>query len=94
MSKQLNIEEADFILPCAMPPHPVASVGEWPCVLVDREAVRAWFVFGGEWELELLSELPDVDLGSTGLHTLVLVRSELRPEGALYTPLQQFDLGG
>lgn len=39
-------------------------------------------------------ELPDVDLGSTEPHTLVLLRSELRPEGALYTPLQPFDLGG
>lgn len=39
-------------------------------------------------------ELPAVDLGTIELHTLVLLRSELRPEGALYTELQRFDLGG
>jgi RNA 2',3'-cyclic 3'-phosphodiesterase len=39
-------------------------------------------------------DLPAVDLGSTLLDTLVLFRSELRPEGALYTELQRFDLGG
>jgi 2'-5' RNA ligase len=38
-------------------------------------------------------ELPAADLGSTWLETLVLLRSELRPEGALYTPLHRFDLG-
>jgi 2'-5' RNA ligase len=39
-------------------------------------------------------ELPAVDLGATPLQTLVLLRSELRPEGALYTELQRFDLAG
>jgi RNA 2',3'-cyclic 3'-phosphodiesterase len=39
-------------------------------------------------------ELPAVDLCSTLLDTLVLFRSELRPEGAVYTQLQRFDLGG
>jgi 2'-5' RNA ligase len=39
-------------------------------------------------------ELPAADLGSSLLDTLVLVRSELRPEGAVYTQLQRFDLGG
>jgi 2'-5' RNA ligase len=39
-------------------------------------------------------DLPSLDLGATPLDTLVLLRSELRPEGALYTELQRFDLAG
>ena len=39
-------------------------------------------------------ELPAVDLCSTLLDTLVLLRSELRPEGAVYTQLQRLDLRG
>jgi 2'-5' RNA ligase len=38
-------------------------------------------------------ELPPVDLGPLLLETLVLYRSELRREGALYTPLASFGLG-
>jgi 2'-5' RNA ligase len=38
--------------------------------------------------------LPPVDLGVTRLETLVLFRSELRPGGAVYTPISQFTLGG
>jgi 2'-5' RNA ligase len=38
-------------------------------------------------------ELPAVDLGSSVLDTLVLFRSELRPEGAVHTQLQRFELG-
>ncbi len=49
------------MIPADMPPHPVALAGEWPCVLLDREALRAWWRFDGEWELEILSTLPDVD---------------------------------
>jgi 2'-5' RNA ligase len=37
--------------------------------------------------------LPDVDLGETALDRLVLFRSELRPAGAVYTPLGVFPLG-
>jgi len=39
-------------------------------------------------------ELPAVDLGVTRLETLVLFESDLRPGGAVYTPLAQFALGG
>lgn len=39
-------------------------------------------------------ELPEVDLGKTPLSTLVLFRSELRQEGASYTALARFPLGG
>ncbi len=38
-------------------------------------------------------ELPAVDLGSTRVDTLVLYRSELRRDGAVYTPLERFSLG-
>lgn len=37
--------------------------------------------------------LPDVDLGETVLDRLVLFRSDLRPTGAVYTPLGVFPLG-
>jgi 2'-5' RNA ligase len=38
-------------------------------------------------------DLPAVDLGTTRLETLVLFKSELRPGGAVYTPLDRFALG-
>jgi len=38
-------------------------------------------------------ELPAVDLGTTRLDTLVLFESDLRPGGAVYTPLVRFALG-
>ena len=38
-------------------------------------------------------ELPAADLGATRLDTLVLFKSELRPGGAVYTPLERFALG-
>lgn len=37
--------------------------------------------------------LPAVDLGMTRLERLVLFRSDLRPDGAVYTPLAEFPLG-
>ena len=48
----------------------------------------------GRWrERDRRPELPRVDLGSRAWTTLVLFRSELRAEGALYTPLARFPLG-
>lgn len=38
-------------------------------------------------------ELPPVDLGAALLESLVLFRSELRPDGAVHTPLERFALG-
>jgi 2'-5' RNA ligase len=38
-------------------------------------------------------ELPAADLGTTRLETLVLFKSDLRPGGAVYTPLHRFALG-
>jgi 2'-5' RNA ligase len=38
-------------------------------------------------------DLPPADLGATRLEALVLFRSDLRPDGAVYTPLARFALG-
>lgn len=49
----------------------------------------------GRWRERVPSpELPPADLGPVSLETLVLYRSELRREGALYAPLASFPLGG
>jgi 2'-5' RNA ligase len=48
----------------------------------------------GRWrERSPHPELPPVDLGTTQLETLVLFASDLRPDGAVYTPLERFALG-
>lgn len=39
-------------------------------------------------------ELPEADLGTARLDSLVVFRSDLRPDGAVYTPLLRFGLGG
>jgi RNA 2',3'-cyclic 3'-phosphodiesterase len=39
-------------------------------------------------------DLPPADLGATRLAALVLFKSDLRPDGAAYTPLARFALGG
>jgi 2'-5' RNA ligase len=44
-------------------------------------------------ERVLRPSLPPVDLGPVLLDTLALVRSELRPGGAVYTPIARFPLG-
>jgi 2'-5' RNA ligase len=44
-------------------------------------------------ERVLRPALPPVDLGPIRLETLALVRSELRPGGAVYTPIARFPLG-
>jgi 2'-5' RNA ligase len=38
--------------------------------------------------------LPEVDLGQTALERLVLFRSNLRPTGAVHTPIEVFPLAG
>jgi 2'-5' RNA ligase len=38
--------------------------------------------------------VPTLDLGSTRLGPVILFKSELRPQGALHTPLRTFPLGG
>jgi 2'-5' RNA ligase len=37
--------------------------------------------------------LPSVDLGTSRIDRLTLYKSDLRPEGAVYTPLKVFELG-
>jgi len=44
-------------------------------------------------ERVLRPALPPVDLGAVPLRTLALVRSELRPGGAVHTPIARFPLG-
>ena len=44
-------------------------------------------------ERVLRPALPPVDLGLVPLRTLALVRSELRPGGAVHTPIARFPLG-
>lgn len=45
-------------------------------------------------ERVLRPALPPVDLGAVRLETLSLLRSDLRPGGAIYTPIDRFPLGG
>jgi 2'-5' RNA ligase len=48
----------------------------------------------GRWrERDVHPELPPADLGEARVEALVLFRSELRTEGARYTPLARFPLG-
>jgi len=37
--------------------------------------------------------LPPVDLGAAQIDHLTLYKSDLKPQGAIYTPLRRFDLG-
>jgi 2'-5' RNA ligase len=49
----------------------------------------------GRWRYRSPSpDLPPADLGTTALDSLVLFESDLRPDGAVYTPLARFALGG
>jgi 2'-5' RNA ligase len=61
----------------------------------EREArpFRAHLTLGRWRERGPRPDLPPADLGATRLETLVLFRSDLRPDGAVYTPLARFPLG-
>jgi 2'-5' RNA ligase len=70
----------------------------------ERAAVAAGFPaeersFHGHLTLARFRErvlrpaLPPVDLGAVRLETLSLLRSELRPGGAVYSPIERFPLG-
>ena len=54
---------------------------------------RAHLTLGRWRERAPRPDLPPADLGTTRLDSLVLFRSELRPDGAVYTPLARFALG-
>jgi 2'-5' RNA ligase len=71
----------------------------------ERAAVAAGFPpeerpFHGHLTLARFRErvsrpaLPPVDLGSARLETLSLLRSDLRPGGAVYSPIERFPLSG
>lgn len=59
----------------------------------EPRGFRAHLTLGRWRERAPKPELPPADLGSTRLETLVLFRSELRRDGAVYTPLLRFTLG-
>jgi 2'-5' RNA ligase len=59
----------------------------------EERAFRAHLTLGRWRDRAPRPELPPADLGPTRLETLVLFKSDLRPEGALYTPLVRVPLG-
>ena len=61
----------------------------------EREArpFRAHLTLGRWRDRAPQPELPPADLGATRLDALVLFRSELRPDGAVYAPIHRFSLG-
>jgi 2'-5' RNA ligase len=59
----------------------------------EERPFRAHLTLARFRERVLRPALPPVDLGIIPLDTLALVRSELRPGGAVYTPIARFPLG-
>lgn len=59
----------------------------------ESRAFRAHLTLGRWREQAIRPELPEVDLGQTRLERLTLFRSELRRDGAVYTPLARYRLG-
>ena len=59
----------------------------------EERPFRAHLTLARFRERVLRPALPPVDLGPVPLRTLALVRSELRPGGAVYTPIARFPLG-
>jgi 2'-5' RNA ligase len=60
----------------------------------ERRPFRSHLTVGRFRERVARPQLPPLDLGETILSSLVLFRSELRPEGARHTPLATFTLAG
>jgi 2'-5' RNA ligase len=60
----------------------------------DERPFRAHLTLGRWRQRAPRPALPDTDLGTTRVGSLVLFESELRPDGARYTPLARFQLGG
>jgi 2'-5' RNA ligase len=58
----------------------------------EERPFRAHLTLGRWRERATRSALPEADLGTARLESLVLFRSELRPDGARYTPLARFSL--
>jgi 2'-5' RNA ligase len=59
----------------------------------EDRAFRPHLTLGRWRERDRRPDLPPADLGLARVDTLVLFRSDLRPEGSLYTPLARFPLG-
>jgi len=59
----------------------------------EERPFRAHLTLGRWRDRALHFDLPPADLGTTRLETLVLFKSDLRPDGAVYTPLARFTLG-
>ncbi len=59
----------------------------------EERPFRAHLTLGRWRDRAPRPELPPADLGETPLDTLVLFRSDLRPDGAVYTALDRFALG-
>jgi 2'-5' RNA ligase len=58
----------------------------------ETRSFRSHLTLGRWRERVRRPELPELDLGTASLDTLVLFRSELRRDGAVYTPLARFPL--
>ena len=61
-------------------------------IALDPEVPEAHLTLGRSRDRAPRPELPATNLGTTRLETLVLFRSDLRPGGAVYTPLERFAL--
>ena len=59
----------------------------------EERPFRAHLTLGRWRDRAPRPDLPATDLGETRLETLVLFKSDLRPDGAVYTPLARFTLG-
>jgi len=59
----------------------------------ERRAFEPHLTLGRWRDRARRPALPDADLGSALLDRFTLFRSELRPGGAVYTPLRRFRLG-
>ena len=59
----------------------------------EERPFRAHLTLGRWRDRAPRPDLPPADPGTTRLDTLVFFRSDLRPDGAVYTPLARFGLG-
>jgi len=59
----------------------------------EERPFRAHLTLGRWRDRAKHPELAPADLGTTGLENLVLFKSDLRPDGAVYTALARFALG-
>ncbi len=59
----------------------------------ETRAFRSHLTLGRFRDAARRPELPAVDLGETRISRLTLFRSDLRPSGAVYTPIESWALG-